>query len=76
VRKQGEIMSNVYVSRDYGDVRIISRDLDYVVQRFVEYNDQGWTDVNSFNQMSDDYAITNANNYALALVAKLKGELV
>ncbi len=69
-------MSNVYVSRDYGDVRIISRDLDYVVQRFVEYNDQGWTDVREFNQMSDDYAITNANNYALALVAKLKGELV
>jgi hypothetical protein len=69
-------MSKVYVSRDYGDVRIISRDLDYVVQRFVEYNDQGWTDVREFNQMSDDYAITNANNYALALVAKLKGELV
>jgi hypothetical protein len=68
--------TDVYVSRDYGDVRIISRDLDYVVQRFVEYNDQGWTDVREFNQMSDDYAITNANNYALALVAKLKGELV
>ena len=65
-------MSKVYVSRDYGDVRIISRDLDYVVQRFVEYNDQGWTDVREFNQMSDDYAITNANNYALTLVAKLK----
>ena len=69
-------MSGIYVSRDYGDVRIISRDLDYVVQRFVEYNDQGWTDVREFNQMSDDYAITNANNYALRLVAQLKGELV
>ena len=69
-------MSDVFVSRDYGNVRIISRGLDYVVQRFVEYNEQGWTDVNSFNQMSDDYATTNANQYALALVAKLKGELV
>jgi len=65
-------MSGVFVSRDYGDVRIISRNLDYVVQRFVEYNDQGWTDIQVFNQMSDDYAITNANNYALALVTKLR----
>jgi hypothetical protein len=65
-------MSNIFVSRDYGDVRIISRNLDYVVQRFVEYNDQGWTDIQVFNQMSDDYAITNANNYALALVTKLR----
>lgn len=69
-------MSKVFVTRDYGDVRIISEDLDYIVQRFVEYNDQGWTYVRSFNKMSDDYAITNANNYALALVAKLKGEQV
>lgn len=65
-------MSDIFVSRDYGDVRIISRNLDYVVQRFVEYNDQGWTDIQVFNQMSDDYAITNANNYALALVTKLR----
>jgi len=69
-------MSDIFVSRDYGNVRIASRGLDYVVQRFVEYNEQGWTDVNSFNQMSDDYAATNANQYALNLVAKLKGELV
>lgn len=65
-------MSGVYVSKDYGDVRIISRGLDYVVQRFVEYNEQGWTDCQVFNQMSDDYAATNANNYALALRAKLR----
>ena len=69
-------MSGVYVSTDYGDVRIISRGLDYVVQRFVEYNDQGWTDIASYNQMSDDYATTNANNRALAEVARLRGELV
>jgi hypothetical protein len=65
-----------YVYKDYGDVRILSEDLDLCVQRFVEFNEQGWTTVATFNQMSDDYAITNAGRYASALVAKLKGELV
>jgi hypothetical protein len=61
-----------YISKDYGNVRIVSEGYEMIVQRFVEYNEQGWTTVRTFHQMSDDYAITNARNYAEALVEKLK----
>ena len=65
-----------YVYKDYGDVRIISEDIYLRVMRYIECNDMGWTEVRTFNEMSDDYAITNARNYAEELVAKMKGELV
>lgn len=61
-----------YISKDYGNVRIVSEGYEMIVQRFIEYNEQGWTTVRTFHQMSDDYAITNARNYAEALVEKLK----
>ena len=64
-------MSRVF--KEYGaDVRIISEGYELIVQKFVEYNDMGWTTVRSFHEISDDYAITNACNYAESLVAKLK----
>jgi hypothetical protein len=61
-----------YISKDYGNVRIVSEGYEMIVQRFIEYNEQGWTTVRTFHRMSDDYAITNARNYAEALVEKLK----
>lgn len=68
-------MSRIY--SEYGtDVRIIIEGHELIVQKFVEYNDMGWTRVNSFHEISDDYAFTNARNCAEATVAKLKGELV
>ena len=60
-----------YVSKDYGNVRIISEGYELIVQQFIEYNEQGWTRVRAFHEMSDDYAITNARNCAEALVARL-----
>ena len=63
-------MSRVF--KDYGDVRIISEGYELIVQKFVEYNEQGWTTVRTFHQMSDDYAITNACTYADTLIAKMK----
>lgn len=62
--------SRVY--KDYGNVRIVSEGHELIVQRFVEYNEQGWTIVRSFHEISDDYAITNACDCAKELVAKLK----
>lgn len=60
------------VYKDYGNVRIVSEGHELIVQRFVEYNEQGWTRVRSFHEISDDYAITNARECAEELVAKLK----
>jgi len=68
-------MTRVY--SEYGpDVRIIIEGHNLIVQKFVEYNDMGWTRVASFHEISDDYAFTNARNCAEATLAKLKGELV
>ena len=63
-------MSRVF--KDYGDVRIISEEYEMIVQRFIEYNDQGWTNLRTFHRMSDDYAITNACEYARKVVENLK----
>ena len=62
--------SRVY--KDYGNVRIVSEGHELIVQRFVEYNEQGWTRVASFHEISDDYAFTNARNCAESLAAKIK----
>jgi len=56
--------------KDYGNVRIVSIDHDIIVERFVEYNDMGWTKVRSFHEISNDYAITNAYECARELVEK------
>ena len=67
-------MSRIY--SEYGpNVRIIIDGHELIVQRFVEYNDMGWTRVNSFHEISDDYAFTNARNCAEATVAKLKSDV-
>jgi hypothetical protein len=58
-----------YISKDYGNVRIVSEDIYMTVEKLV---DSEWVYVRQFNRMSDDYAITNARNYAEALVEKLK----
>ena len=63
-------MSRIF--KDLGDVRIISEEYEMIVQRFIEYNDQGWTTLRTFHRMSDDYAITNACKYAESVVAKMK----
>jgi hypothetical protein len=66
-----------YVYREYGrDVRIVKDGHNLIVEKFVEYNDMGWTRVAAFHEISDDYAFTNARNCAESTLAKLKGELV
>lgn len=52
------------IYKDYGSVRIVSEDLDLTVEKLV---DSEWVYVRRFNRMSDDYAITNANNCAKEL---------
>ena len=67
-------MSRIY--SEYGpNVRIIIDDHELIVQRFIEYNDMGWTRVASFHEISDDYAFTNARNCAESLAAKLKSDV-
>jgi hypothetical protein len=66
-----------YVYSEYGsDVRIVKDGHDLIVEKFVEYNDMGWTRVASFHEISDDYAFTNARNCAQSTLAKMRGELV
>ena len=67
-------MSRIY--SEYGtNVRIIIDGHELIVQKFVEYNDMGWTRVASFHEISDDYAFTNARNCAESLAAKLKSDV-
>lgn len=64
-------MSRIY--SEYGpNVRIVIEGHELIVQQFVEYNEQGWTRVASFHEISDDYAFTNARNRASELAAKIK----
>ena len=67
-------MSIIY-SEYVTNVRIIIDGHELIVQKFVEYNEQGWTRVASFHEISDDYAFTNARNCAESLAAKLKSDV-
>jgi hypothetical protein len=68
-------MSRVY--SEYGpNVRIVIDGHNLIVEKFVEYNDMGWTRVAAFHEISDDYAFTNARNCAESTLAKMRGELV
>lgn len=53
-----------FVFANYGSVRTIIDEHYIIVQKFENDN---WVDVTSFHEISDDYAFTNARNYALAL---------
>jgi len=66
-----------YVYSEHGsDVRIVKDGHNLIVEKFVEYNDMGWTRVAAFHEISDDYAFTNARNCAESTLAKMRGELV
>lgn len=55
----------VYVEYPEEGVRIIFRP-SYVARDLVvqEYNGEGWTDLSSYNEMSDDYAFVNSQKSA------------
>jgi len=63
-------MSRIWA--DYGDVRIVIEGHSLIVQKFVEYNDMGWTGVAAFHEISDDYAFSNARECAVSTLAKMK----
>ena len=47
-------MSRIY--SEYGtDVRIVIDGHELIVQKFVEYNDMGWTRVASFHEIRHNY---------------------
>ena len=61
----------MHIAHDFGLVRIVHQDLDIVVQ--IKRNDQ-WEFYSGHNQMSDDWAFTNARESAGRAIKSLAAE--
>lgn len=56
------------VFRDYGSVRVITEGSPFEVASDVKVQilrNDVWETIRGFNSLSDDYALTNAQNYAV-----------
>lgn len=59
------------VYKDYGIVRIVTEGSPFEVASDVKVqtlNNDVWETIRGFNSLSDDYALTNAANYATQII--------
>jgi hypothetical protein len=57
----------MHVFKDYGSVRVVTEGSPFEVASDVKVqtlNNDVWETVRGFNSLSDDYALTNAQEYA------------
>ena len=61
----------MHVFKDYGVVRVITEGSPFEVASDVKVqtlNNDVWETIRGFNSLSDDYALTNAQNYAMQIL--------
>jgi len=59
------------VFRDYGNVRIVTEGSPFEVASDVKVQtlkNDVWETIRGFNSLSDDYALTNAQDYAMKFI--------
>jgi hypothetical protein len=61
----------MHVFKDYGVVRVVTEGSPFEVASDVKVqtlNNDVWETIRGFNSLSDDYALTNAQNYAMQIL--------